>query len=71
MAESVPGITPDNIKPCRIPDKARTILNRFISASRTPGGIFVLRMTQDTKIKRFNRLCQNTAHLQPEVFFSI
>lgn len=20
MAESVPGITPDNIKPCRIPD---------------------------------------------------
>ena len=38
VAESVPGITPDNIKPWRIPDKARTILNRFISASRTPGG---------------------------------
>ena len=46
MAESVPGITPDNIKPYRIPDKAehdpdkaRTILNRFISAARTPGYI--------------------------------
>ena len=38
MAESVPGITPDNIKPCRIPDKARTILNSFISAARTPAG---------------------------------
>ena len=24
---------------CRIPDKARTILNRFISAARTPGGM--------------------------------
>ena len=35
----MPGITPDNIKPCRIPDKARTILNRFISAARTPGGM--------------------------------
>ena len=33
----MPGITPDNIKPCRIPDKASTILNRFISAARTPG----------------------------------
>ena len=38
MAESVPGITPDNIKPWRIPDKARTILKRFISAARTPAG---------------------------------
>ena len=38
VAESVPGITPDNIKPCRIPDKACTILNRFISAARTPAG---------------------------------
>ena len=39
VAESVPGITSDNIKPCRIPDKARTILNRFISALRSPGGM--------------------------------
>ena len=40
MAEAVPGIVPDTrYKAGRIPDKARTILNRFISALRSPGGM--------------------------------
>lgn len=47
------------------------LLKRFVFSSRHPGGIFVLRRAQGTKIKRFNSLCQNTAHLQPEALFSI
>ena len=50
---------------------ATGLLKRFIFVSWHPGGIFVLRGMQEAKIKRFNRLCQNTAHLQPETLFSI
>ena len=33
------------------------LLKRFVSGSRHPGSIFVLRGMQEAKIKRFNRLC--------------
>lgn len=47
------------------------LLKRFVLDSRHPGGIFVLRRTQDTKIKRFNRLCQNIAQIAPLYMFYV
>ena len=37
MAESVPGIVPDNIKPCRIPDKAPHHIKPFYFSRQDSG----------------------------------